>query len=248
MKLKKVIKAANSMISDGSEYCWKCYGPNARFLDFSNNSGKEVANCIFDSVTKYVYQIEVYGDGNHPSIWFDYDFIEAHDAEARERNVEPLTAWDDVMYIQVINKETILEHLHDAVTGIDIKVEKHWSDSPWPFQNRMPEEDEEFMEDLYDECDSNCNSASCGSPNETADEGYWDAVTKQYGENTVSKKEYKVTLNVKSVYSVQAETVEEATEIAETWYLSNRSSTPLPKSLCWEDQYVSHVDVGIDRA
>ena len=42
MKLIDVILAAEGRVSGGSEYCWNCWGYNARFMEFADVDGQVV--------------------------------------------------------------------------------------------------------------------------------------------------------------------------------------------------------------
>lgn len=88
MQLYEIIQAANFKITEGSEYLWKCYGANARILDFSDFKGEDAGvSCIFDFETKMVYEVSIYTKNHKYYRWIDSDYIEAYKNECQEKNV-----------------------------------------------------------------------------------------------------------------------------------------------------------------
>lgn len=114
MKLLDVIVAAEGRVSGGSEYCWNCWGSNARFMDFADVNGQEFANCVFDCKTYEVYDLQIHVPGRDQCfIWWNPEFKDAHHNEAKMRNVDPLQAYDKVYFTEV-DKDTIIEYLKDV--------------------------------------------------------------------------------------------------------------------------------------
>lgn len=107
--LETAMKIANYKISESSEYMWKCYGPNARYLDFDHNKDSSFS-IVFDTENQTVYQAAVcdYVKDNcycihHP------DFYDEHKYEAESRNVSPLEAYDGVNFIELEKDEDFIE-------------------------------------------------------------------------------------------------------------------------------------------
>ena len=114
MKLIDVILAAEGRVSGGSEYCWNCWGPNARFMDFADVDGQEFANCVFDCKTYEVYDIRIHVPGyDQCFVWFNPETRDAHHNEAKVRDLDPLYAYDNIYYTEVDDK-TIIEYLKDV--------------------------------------------------------------------------------------------------------------------------------------
>ncbi len=113
MNLSKFIESFCYKIVGGSEYCWSCFGPNARYLDFES----EFANgsVLFDSVNQTVYEatVDAKSDGDDrlpgPYRWFNPVHKNAFYAEAKERGVEADSAWDDTNWIDLEVVEDFLE-------------------------------------------------------------------------------------------------------------------------------------------
>lgn len=116
------MKAVNHRVAGGSEYMWKSFGPNARWMEFSDVNEREFADAVYDTVTNRVFQINVYipGVDDRCVTWIDPEYEHAYVAEARERKIEPYQAWDNVMYQTIPGSEEnmILDLLNDAADGM----------------------------------------------------------------------------------------------------------------------------------
>jgi hypothetical protein len=114
MTLHEIAIAANTRICGGTEYQWQCYGPNARYIDFSDRDGNEYASVIVDKNSHQVYELTVVVPGyDQAFVWRNPDFENAYLSECQERNVKPNIAWDDVVY-EVVDDKTILEYVKDV--------------------------------------------------------------------------------------------------------------------------------------
>ena len=56
LTLADVNQALNHQITEGSEYQWKCFGPNARFLDYTIMGLDVTAGVIHDTQTQEIYE------------------------------------------------------------------------------------------------------------------------------------------------------------------------------------------------
>ena len=114
MTLHEVMIAAKSRVCGGTEYQWQCYGSNARYIDFSDTDGTEYSSVVFDTKTQTVYELAVIVPGyDQAFVWRNPDFENSYLSECQTRNIEPNTAWDDVMY-EVVDEKTILEYIKDV--------------------------------------------------------------------------------------------------------------------------------------
>ena len=109
--LKDWMECVNYRISEGSDYGWTCYGPNAYTLDSWDGDQDGVsASIIFDTDTQEVYQVEVHDyDRDLSYRLFNPDYKAAHDAESKEREIDANEAYDDVKF-------TDLETAEDFIT------------------------------------------------------------------------------------------------------------------------------------
>ena len=101
--VKEFMEICNYKITEGSDYCWQCYGPHAYRLDSWNQDQEgHTVSIVFDTRTHVVYEASAYDykrDRAYRLINPDYKF--AHDDEAAGRGVDINQAWDDVNYIDL---------------------------------------------------------------------------------------------------------------------------------------------------
>lgn len=112
MLIKELCETFEYKITDGTEYCWNSYGPNARYLDFSNHIAH--GSVIFDSATQHVYQAEVwFTEGKKsPYRWIDSNLKDKVLLEAKQKDVDLSIAFDSVKFIDVEVEEDFLEKAH----------------------------------------------------------------------------------------------------------------------------------------
>ena len=123
LTLADVNEALNHNITEGSAYLWSCYGPNARYLDYTIR-GLDVTGCvIYDTQTQEIYQADLCDGPNDLAWrWRNPDFLKAYLKEAKKRGVNPNQAWDDVDYTDVSVDEWIQAAL-DLVDDSPVKEE-----------------------------------------------------------------------------------------------------------------------------
>lgn len=99
--LKQIIEACEYRICGGAEYQWQCYGPNARYLDFSDQDGTECVSVVFDIKTQTVYEVDMVVPGYSQAFgWRNPEYEDAYQKECKKRQVVPNQAWDDVEYVR----------------------------------------------------------------------------------------------------------------------------------------------------
>lgn len=134
--LKDYIEAIEYKVTGGSEYTWRCFGDNARYLDCSDS---EVSNgtysvlAIFDSETQRVYSMEAWDYINDREYrWIDPEFQKEYRKSCKKNNVDPKEAMDGRDFIDVEIAEDILEKINALVKGREydtrIKVPVDFSD------------------------------------------------------------------------------------------------------------------------
>ena len=113
MDIKDINEAFNHRIVSGSEYCWSCYGPDARYLDYESEFAH--ASVIFDSTNQTVFEATVNakedGDDNlpRPYRWFKPETKNAYVVEAAAKGIDMQNAWDNVNWIDLEVAEDWLE-------------------------------------------------------------------------------------------------------------------------------------------
>jgi len=100
--MKEWMELVDYKITEGSDYGWQCYGPNAYCLDSWNGvhgKGGYSFSIVFSTKTQKVYEVSVCDYTNDRA----YRMIaenkrDKHTAESTERGVNLNEAWDDVDY------------------------------------------------------------------------------------------------------------------------------------------------------
>ena len=129
--LKEWMELVDYRITEGSEYCWQCYGPDAYTLDSWNGDQNGHSFCIiFDNKTQVVYEVQAH-DYVHNRAYrlINPDFQSNHSDESEERGVSVNNAWDDVNYIDLdvdddfFQKALAIREGEDYDTRVQIQVD-----------------------------------------------------------------------------------------------------------------------------
>lgn len=114
MELKRIFEIFDYKISEGSVYCWNCYGPNARFIDFENEHA--TASIIIDNTNQFVYEAGIFPkDINKPVYrYIESGFVEAHKKEAEAKGVNHKEAFDNKNYTDL----EVVEDFYDKANAI----------------------------------------------------------------------------------------------------------------------------------
>ena len=119
--IKDFMEAVNYRITEGSEYCWQCYGPNAYSLDYWNQEQDgHTVSIVFDTRTHEVYEACAYDYSRERAYrLINPAYKQEHASEAESRDVDINQAWDDVNYIDLETDEDFLEKARAIVSGED---------------------------------------------------------------------------------------------------------------------------------
>ena len=101
--LKEWMELVNFKITEGSKYCWECYGPNAYTLDSWNGDHEGHSfSIIFDTKDQTVYEVQAH-DYLHNRAYrvVNEDFAKKMKKESKRRDVDKNQAWDDVNYVDL---------------------------------------------------------------------------------------------------------------------------------------------------
>lgn len=113
MKVFDVIEAANYQIIEGSPFLWKCFGKNARYLDFGENpQDNNSASCIFDTKTKEVYEILVYTE-KYIFRWINPIYRQSFEQEYKKRKIVP--SREDPTTIDLVSYQDALEKVSQVI-------------------------------------------------------------------------------------------------------------------------------------
>lgn len=101
--LKEFMEICNYRITEGSDYQWECYGPNAYTLDsWNGDQDGHSFSIYFDTKTQEVYEVQIHDYRNQRAYrMINPEFAKKHKKEAKRREVEYKEAWDDVNYIDL---------------------------------------------------------------------------------------------------------------------------------------------------
>ena len=103
--IKEFMETVGYKITESSQYCWKCYGPDALSWDYWNQkheAGGITINMVFDTKTQLVYEMQVWDyTANREYRWIHPDYKDAYHAEAKQRGIEPEESIDDNKFIDL---------------------------------------------------------------------------------------------------------------------------------------------------
>ena len=137
MNLGTINNALNHRIVGGNEFEWKCYGPNARYMDYSSQYAD--ASVIFDSETQHVYEacIEPKNAETHDGVyrWLNPENKDRMINEAARRKSNYRQAWDDVEWCDLDVAEDWLEKataiFNNQPYNTDVLVTVEMEDHEW---------------------------------------------------------------------------------------------------------------------
>jgi len=101
--LKEWMEIVDYRITEGSDYCWHCYGNDVHMLDSWNGEHDGHSfTVIFDTKTQVVYEVQAH-DYVHNRAYrmINPDFQKKNKKEAKKRDIDKDNAWDDVNYIDL---------------------------------------------------------------------------------------------------------------------------------------------------
>jgi hypothetical protein len=103
--IKEWMELTDYKITEGSDYCWSCYGPNAYTLDSWNGvhgKGGYSFSIIFSTKSQKVYEVSMCDYTNDRAYrMINPKFQKKHAKEAEMRNVNLNEAWDCVDYVDL---------------------------------------------------------------------------------------------------------------------------------------------------
>jgi hypothetical protein len=130
--IKEWMELTDYKITEGSEYGWSCYGPNAYCLDSWNGvhgPGGYSFSIVFSTKSQKVYEVSMSDYTNDRAYrMINPKFQEKHRKEALARNVDLNEAWDDVNYVDLevvddfIQKALAIRSGEDYSTDVSIPI------------------------------------------------------------------------------------------------------------------------------
>jgi hypothetical protein len=103
--MKEWMELVDYKITEGGDYGWQSYGPNAYALDSWNGVhgvGGYSFSIVFSTKTQKVYEVSVCDYTNNRAYrMINPSKVEKHRKEAESRDVNLNEAWDDVDYVDL---------------------------------------------------------------------------------------------------------------------------------------------------
>lgn len=133
ISMKEWMELVDYKITEGSDYGWQCYGPNAYCLDSWNGVhgvGGYSFSIVFSTKTQKVYEVSMCDYTNDRA----YRMIaenkrEKHRKEAEHKSVLANQAWDDVDYVDLdvvsdfMEKAIAIQSGKDYDTRVSVPVD-----------------------------------------------------------------------------------------------------------------------------
>ena len=105
LTMKEWMELVDYKITEGGDYGWQCYGPNAYCLDSWNGvhgKGGYSFSIVFSTKTQKVYEVSICDYTNDRAYrMIAEDKQKKHTKEAKELAVDLNQAWDDVDYVDL---------------------------------------------------------------------------------------------------------------------------------------------------
>ena len=119
--IKDFMESVNYRITEGSEYCWSCFGPYAYRLDsWNGETDGYTISLLFDTQSQEVYQAEAWDYARERYYrWQNPQYIDAHIAEAQSRGIDPNEACDGHKFIDLEVTSDFLDKARSIVQGLD---------------------------------------------------------------------------------------------------------------------------------
>jgi predicted DNA binding CopG/RHH family protein len=123
--MKEWMELVNYRITEGSDYCWECYGSNAYALDSWNGDHDGHSFCIiFDSKDQTVYEVQAHDFLNQRAYrMVNEDFRKKMRKEAKRRDVNKDEAWDDVDYVDLEVDDDFIQKCLAIAAGEDYSTD-----------------------------------------------------------------------------------------------------------------------------
>ena len=131
--IKEWMELVDYKITEGSNYCWDCYGPYSHTLDSWNGvhgKGGYSFSIIFSTKSQKVYEVSMCDYTNNRAYrMINPKFQEKHRKEAESKSVLANQAWDDVNYVDLdvdddfIQKALSIKAGEDYDTRVQVEVD-----------------------------------------------------------------------------------------------------------------------------
>ena len=125
--MKEWMELVDYKITEGGDFGWQCYGPNAYRLDSWNGvhgAGGYSFSIVFSTKTQKVYEVSVCDYTNDRAYRMIAENKQAkHRKESESRGVSLNEAWDDVDYVDLEVDEDFIEKAMAIQSGEDYSTD-----------------------------------------------------------------------------------------------------------------------------
>ena len=119
--LKEFMDLVDHRITEGSDFCWECYGPNAYSLSYWNqdHNGHSLS-IIFDTRTHEVYEVQAH-DYKHNRAYrlINLVYKNEYNNEAIGRGIAADEAWDEINYVDLDVDDDFIQKALAIIAGED---------------------------------------------------------------------------------------------------------------------------------
>jgi hypothetical protein len=158
ISMKEWMELVSYRITEGSDYCWDCYGPDAYMLDsWNGDQDGHSFTIIFDTKNQTVYEVQAH-DYVHNRAYrmINEDFQKKMRKESKRRNTNKDEAWDNVDYVDLEVDDDFIQKCLAIRVGEDydtrVSVPLELDDATMFQMMRMAHERDltlnEFVEDI----------------------------------------------------------------------------------------------------
>ena len=133
LSMKEFMELVDYKITEGSEYGWKCFGPNSYQLSYWNGvhgKGGWSANIVFSTKSQKVYTVEVCDYTNDRAYRIiNPDYVKKYNKESKDRGELGNQAWDGIDYVDLevdddfMQKFLAIKASQDYDTRVQIQVD-----------------------------------------------------------------------------------------------------------------------------
>jgi hypothetical protein len=119
--MKEWMELVDYRITEGSDYCWECYGSNAYALDsWNGDQNGHSFTIIFDTKDQTVYEVQAHDYVyNRAYRMINPDFAKKMRKESKRRDVSKTEAWDDVDYVDLEVDDDFIQKCLSIAAGED---------------------------------------------------------------------------------------------------------------------------------
>jgi hypothetical protein len=119
--LKEWMEVVEYRVTEGSTFCWQCYGENAYALDsWNGDQDGSSFTIIFDTKTQTVYEVQSHDYKNQRAYRLVNPlFKDQRNSESVDRKVPLDQAWDEVNYVDLEADDDWIQKALAIVAGED---------------------------------------------------------------------------------------------------------------------------------